>query len=859
MKKTQKPGYLVIGSVVIGILSILIIYVVLISTGLIQVSRNHIVISTASAEIVYDGSELTADSWELHGELLAGHEIKAEVVGKQSGVGTSFNNIMVTIYDSQGADVTDKYDIEYQLGTLAIKGRLLSFSTGSAEKYYDGQPLTISPDSFQQVGGELFAGHRLEAAAVGEITTVGSTPVKLSVAVVDERGNDVTSQYSIEVVEGELKVQPRRLVVSMNSSIKVSGEAADITSSGAIVSGELLAGHTVKYRSMQNSLGNYSADTIFVWVVDENGNDVTDLYEVISAVGDISLQNPGTFFSQVPSDLLDVDKYGDLIGDLLEGNPGGLDIDLDGDVDFPIGEDGMIDLDGDGIGDVPAELAGLALLECYVINAEKDGYVYLREQSYGNYDGSDWGNAGEYELEMTPYLFSADALANANYSSTSVRITPLLDIFYYSTPYYYDGGVSYNYNDCYADMKAPKDQTYEVSYIPFDYLSAESVPTISDPSADDEYYAFVLDSYRTMTQTMYESMSAIAAENELYSDDPDIIAKVAEYIRGAATYNLEFSGIPDGEEGVIYFLTEGKEGVCRHFATAATLMYRTMGIPARYVTGFAAYAKAGEDTVVKGLQAHAWVEVYVDNFGWVQIEVTPGSSMPEPEEPEEEHEPLKITIPTSTASKYVDGTPLTSERIDWHLMSAKNNGEWEYIESENKCVYVGDLPYCEGWWFSTESVHTTGNITYVGIVNNRATGVEIKDADGNTIERSGYSLRYTGALEVKAVKLRFTAAGGFVNDEIRYYNELESVEIVTPGASFVTEYDAEGNPIRTHSFDDFTIVYEYDENNPLSDEDLEFDVMNRIKEVKLIVDGVDVIEKYYIITYGEHGMLTYEG
>ena len=65
MKKNQKPGYLVIGSVVIGIVSILIIYVVLIATGLIQVSKNHIVITTASAEKVYDGAELTADWWEL--------------------------------------------------------------------------------------------------------------------------------------------------------------------------------------------------------------------------------------------------------------------------------------------------------------------------------------------------------------------------------------------------------------------------------------------------------------------------------------------------------------------------------------------------------------------------------------------------------------------------------------------------------------------------------------------------------------------------------------------------------------------------------------------------------------------------
>ena len=472
------------------------------------------------------------------------------------------------------------------------------------------------------------------------MTTIGSTPVKLSVSVVDRNGNDVTSQYSIEVLEGELAIEPRQIVVSLATNIKVSEEGTDINSCGAVVSGSLLEGHTVKYRSMQNSLGNYSADTTFVWVVDSNGNDVTEFYEVVTAIGDFTIQNPETFFPQVPSDLLDDDRFGN-IGNLIDGNPGGLDIDGDGIVDFPIDGNGYIDIDGDGIGDIPADLAGLALLKCYIVNADEDGFIYLREKSYGNYDGSDWGMPSEYELEMTPYLFTTEALKNGNYSSTTVKITPLFDGFYYSMPYYYDGGVSYNYNDCYAEMFAPKDETYAATYISFDYLAAQDIPYISNPSDDDEYYEYVLQHYRQMTQSMYDSLKAIADENDLKPDDPEIIAKVAEYIRGAAKYNLDFAELPSGEEGVVYFLTEGKEGVCRHFATAATLMYRTMGIPARYVTGFATYAAAGVDTEVTALQAHAWVEIYIDNVGWVQIEVTPGGSNGNPGLPEAPEKPEK--------------------------------------------------------------------------------------------------------------------------------------------------------------------------------------------------------------------------
>ena len=1173
MKKNQKPGYLVIGSVVIGIVSILIIYVVLIATGLIQVSKNHIVITTASAEKVYDGAELTADWWELaYGNLLAGHEIQAEVIGKQTEVGTSDNNIALVIYDSQGADVTADYEIEYQLGTLSVKGKLLSFATGSAQKYYDGEPLTIATDAWQFVGGELSEGHSYTATAVGHMTTIGSTPVKLAVSVVDAEGRDVSSQYSIEVIEGVVAIAPRRIIVSLETSGTVSEEGADLESNGTIVSGSLLEGHTAKYRSMQNSNGNYSAETVFVWVVDENGNDVTDFYEIVTALGDMTIENPNTFFPRVPSDLLDTSEYEDLfdgsLGEYIEGNPGGLDINGDGVVDFPIDENGMIDIDGDGVGDVPAGLAGLALLKCYIINTDRDGYVYLRERSYGDYDGNDWTDPEIYGYSMTPYLFSAEAASIGGGASSSATVTPLLEGLRYSTPYYYNAGFGSSYNDCYSDIYPTANAAYAVSYIPYEFLEQDNLPLITDLSADDEYYDYVLNTYRTMSGSLYEQFMAIAEENGLSSDDPDIIVKVAEYIRGAAQYNLDFAEIPGGEEGVIYFLTDGKEGVCRHFATAATLMYRTMGIPARYVTGFATEAEAGKDTVVTALQAHAWVEVYIDNVGWVQVEVTPGSSgqtpgggtQPTPSEgpesglngnnpmgsvpddvknggnqevavimtpkkgyhylrtesygdydgtnwflpktygsvgtisvtpftvnllalrggasydmsirivaqnipymapylteklneeatsndcvitapgiseyrlsyryydyfaasswskvsseysdieslyyqqvknqylnidgeieqyllekmkkdgftaklevnsdgsykankkniqliaayvqslaeydsdysckdapagvdgiryfieeskegvcrhfatvgtlifrtldiparytvgflvnstgnettvfmknahawvevyvegtgwiqvevtaPDTSNLKLDIHIPTSSAKSIVNGKALVSGNINWDKIGSANNGEWEYIPEENKCIYVGEEKAFEGWWFSTEGVVTTGSITYVGSTTNRATGIVIKNDAGNTVPSSKYTLKYDGKLERTAIEIRFTAAGGVITDEKRYYNELESVEIVTEGvSSLITEYDANGNAIRTHKLEDFTVVYEYDKDNPIPEDELEFVTKNRIMKVNLVIGGVDIIERYYHVTYGEHGMLTYE-
>jgi hypothetical protein len=82
---------------------------------------------------------------------------------------------------------------------------------------------------------------------------------------------------------------------------------------------------------------------------------------------------------------------------------------------------------------------------------------------------------------------------------------------------------------------------------------------------------------------------------------------------------------PEGVDVAIYFLSVAKEGNCQHFATAATLMYSALGIPARFTTGFLAETSPNPNTLVnvKGEDAHAWVEIYLNGIGWIKIEVTP--------------------------------------------------------------------------------------------------------------------------------------------------------------------------------------------------------------------------------------------
>lgn len=106
---------------------------------------------------------------------------------------------------------------------------------------------------------------------------------------------------------------------------------------------------------------------------------------------------------------------------------------------------------------------------------------------------------------------------------------------------------------------------------------------------------------------------------------------VSEYIRtylhDNAEYTLTPGKTPRGEDFVEYFLNENHQGYCVHFATAAVLMLRRAGIPARYCEGYFVSEKQlderGSYTKIADSAAHAWAEVYYPLSGWQPVEFTP--------------------------------------------------------------------------------------------------------------------------------------------------------------------------------------------------------------------------------------------
>lgn len=101
---------------------------------------------------------------------------------------------------------------------------------------------------------------------------------------------------------------------------------------------------------------------------------------------------------------------------------------------------------------------------------------------------------------------------------------------------------------------------------------------------------------------------------------------IASYLKANGTYTLQSDYPPENTDAVSFFVNEGLNGYCVHFASTMAVMARIAGLPARYVEGY--LASIGEDgtVVVTGKEAHAWTEIYFNGFGWVTFDPTPAEA-----------------------------------------------------------------------------------------------------------------------------------------------------------------------------------------------------------------------------------------
>ena len=193
-------------------------------------------------------------------------------------------------------------------------------------------------------------------------------------------------------------------------------------------------------------------------------------------------------------------------------------------------------------------------------------------------------------------------------------------------------------------------------------------PYLLDESHYAEYVKeqdlFISDELREQIGSMLDSSLPSDTEELNYTV---IRQAIIDALNEAVKYETNPPPINASEDFVLTFLTQTRRGYSVHYASAATMMFRYMDIPARYVEGYlitpddVAGKEEATTLVLDGTHSHAWVEIYINGLGWVPVEVTPPyfGLMEEPEsyegapgatneEPEDSLEDSETSIETMT-------------------------------------------------------------------------------------------------------------------------------------------------------------------------------------------------------------------
>lgn len=280
-----------------------------------------------------------------------------------------------------------------------------------------------------------------------------------------------------------------------------------------------------------------------------------------------------------------------------------------------------------------------------VLEYTSDGPLdYLRGVSLGIYDDNTWSALPQSEFLSEG--FEPEALMTVSAApSASVTIRTVGPGLILYTPYNMTeipgGGTPVD--DAYVD------NTENTSRYTIPYAVTENGTNLVSPGFTDRNYSnYVNQNYTGIPEEMLDGLMEIVQREGLDRavDVRERATAVANYVRNAAVYNLNTPAVPDGEDFVLYFLNESRQGYCVHFASAAAMLLRAVDIPSRYVTGYGVSGPVGETNAVTTDQSHAWVEYYVNGIGWLPLDPTPPDwtqpqpEIPEPDDPEPDVDPV---------------------------------------------------------------------------------------------------------------------------------------------------------------------------------------------------------------------------
>jgi protein-glutamine gamma-glutamyltransferase len=194
------------------------------------------------------------------------------------------------------------------------------------------------------------------------------------------------------------------------------------------------------------------------------------------------------------------------------------------------------------------------------------------------------------------------------------------------------GGISHRRTYIYRDAAGSLSNPFH-NYVAIRYTGLSQLPPLDKAklqAAGTDYPSEISEKYLQLPLQLDARISALAlSATGRAAASYDKAAALETFLKTKYAYTLDLTGIP-GKDPLAHFLFETRAGHCEYFASAMTVMLRTMGIPAREVNGFlpGEYNDLGGDYIVRASDAHSWVEAYFPGNGWIVFDPTPAAPVP---------------------------------------------------------------------------------------------------------------------------------------------------------------------------------------------------------------------------------------
>ncbi len=273
-----------------------------------------------------------------------------------------------------------------------------------------------------------------------------------------------------------------------------------------------------------------------------------------------------------------------------------------------------------------------------------------RTRTFDHFDGASWSRQNEETRSSAPYSTSRrydtdflytpalrQTFDDADSRTVDIELEPMStdaiptiwptteirlgDGDADSRPMWDTGGPQLDY-DAYDDVYHDLDDNTALSY----QLTLQAPPPESElrrQSGSD----LDGDTKLRYLQTPNQDRRLQELAQQLTADASSRYAK-AEAIETYFQRNFEYTtDLPEieGDDAITEFVFDHQRGHCEYYATAATIMLREAGVPTRMVTGFlgGSWNDVGDYLTVRQGDAHAWVEIYIPDLGWVPVDPTP--------------------------------------------------------------------------------------------------------------------------------------------------------------------------------------------------------------------------------------------